>query len=39
METTINVNDLSFKNRENEEIRKTNWRIDSCKFYRKTMAA
>ena len=33
METTPHINDyISFINQENEEITKTDWRIDSCKI-------
>ena len=30
---------ISFINQENEEIKKTDWRTDSCKIYGKFMAA
>ena len=33
METTLHINDyISFINQGNEEIIKTDWRIDSCKI-------
>ena len=33
METALHINDyISFVNHENEEITKTDWKIDSCKI-------
>ena len=33
METTLHINYfISFRNQENKEITKTDWRIDSCKI-------
>ena len=39
METTLHVNDYSFINQENEEITKTDWKIDSYKIWGNLTAA